>query len=448
MKILIIYQHRVREYDNALLLKAALEKRGHRVEIKHDAAQMSLFRRYDFYLFPCLYDNNQLDFLTYRFNVYNKPIINMRYEQVSTKYDFESGSMAPREEAKKIPAINWGKYDFDYCKMFGMKTNDLKITGHLALDFLRDDFSSFWYTKEDVAQMFNIDSHKKWVLFISTLAYAEDKMSLEKSSRFFGKSKELFQVAEAHTKTRKELLKWVNSLLEQDICFIYRPHPSERTESSIQIKKMIKRHKNKFFVIDRLNIKQWILVSDVVTSWMSSAIVECYFAKKNCLVLRPEGIFIPEEWDSLLYLNAETVTTYDKFQKIISLQLKNETNKEICDFPISDDYICAMYEVSDVPTYKKIVNVIEEYKDSRRDVGSKLTWNIKRFGYLYRNHVCFKIVGKRVYQFFNKYFNYSITDEKIREKFAVGLWESEVRQRKQNKEDERNKNTILKQIVE
>ena len=145
MDILIIYQHRVREYDNALLLKVALEKRGHRVEIKNDAAEMSLFRRYDLYLFPCLYNDSQFDFLTYRFNVYNRPVINLRYEQVATEYDMETGALVPQESAKKIPAINWGRTDFDYCKKYGMSEKLLTITGHIAMDFLRDEFSKFWY---------------------------------------------------------------------------------------------------------------------------------------------------------------------------------------------------------------------------------------------------------------------------------------------------------------
>lgn len=448
MDILIIYQHRVREYDNALLLKVALEKRGHRVEIKNDAAEMSLFRRYDLYLFPCLYNDSQFDFLTYRFNVYNRPVINLRYEQVATEYDMETGALVPQESAKKIPAINWGRTDFDYCKKYGMSEKLLTITGHIAMDFLRDEFSKFWYTKEEIASNFDLDSNKKWVLFISTLAYAEDRECLERGTRFFGESHELYEIAKAHTETRNKILEWVDKLLEkEDVCFIYRPHPSERTESD-RIKTIIEHHKGKFFVIDRLNIKQWILVASVIMTWMSSSIAECYFAKKECFILRPEFIHIPEKWDALIYQNAKTISTYGQFLNSIQITLEREECSDLNNFPVSGDYIRTLYQISDEPVYEQIIKVIDKYSLDIRDIENKSTWNIKRVKYLLKHHMCLKICGKKLYQFMYQYLHFRISDENIRMKFAVESWERDVRDKNYNKKDTEKKLHLLRQIVE
>ena len=150
MKYLIIYQHRSREYDNALLLKAALENDGNFVDIKHDASDLVLFNRYDFYIFPCLYNDDQLKFLEFRFNISSKPILNLRYEQVCTKFDLESGLMAPEGKAKDIPLISWGNLDKEYVINHGMSPENVFVTGHITMDYLRDEFRPFWKSRKEI----------------------------------------------------------------------------------------------------------------------------------------------------------------------------------------------------------------------------------------------------------------------------------------------------------
>ena len=106
-----------------------------------------------------------------------------------------------------------------------------------------------------------------------------------------------------------------------------------------------------------------------------------------------------------------------------------------------------MYECSGEPVYRRMAALIEKYAERGRETGGRLDWNKKRVGYLFENHVCLKVLGKKVYQFAHKYFHYRITREKIREKYAVGLWESEAKQEKLNQKDAQNKIEILKKIV-
>lgn len=444
MKILIIYQHRTREYDNALLLKAYLEEQGNLVDIKHDASEVLLFRRYDYYILPCLYNNAQFDFLTCRFNIYNKPMLNLRYEQVCTGYDYESGSMVPTQRAMDIPATCWGDLDKECCVKHGMLPEAIYVTGHLTMDFLRPEFDSYWMTKELVAEKENIAPDRKWILFISTLSYADDEECLKKGLEFFGEKHELREVAELQSKTRKILLEWFSRIMtEQDICLIYRPHPSEKSDCD-DLNGLKNLFPDRFFVCSEYNIKQWIKVSDVITSWMSTSIVECFFAKKTCFILRPESVDIPAGWDAIMYENCDCIADYDTFYHSV---LREAAEDEKFYFPISDSKILKNYDNTEIPTYKKIAEIIKKTNRIRNIGISYSQWKRYKWKYLFANHVILKVLFKRVYGFLFNTFHIKITDRVLRGKYAIELWEKEFSHRQEYKLENLNKYKKIKSIL-
>lgn len=447
-KLLIIYQHREREYDNALLLKVYFECRGWRVDIKNDAAEFSLFKRYDCYMFPCLYDNNQLNFLKFRFNVYDKPILNLRYEQVCTKYDLIHGTMVPKEIAQNIHAINWGSTDYMNCVDFGMDKSKLHITGHIALDFLRKDFRDFWKTKDEILKQYNLSNNKKIVCFISTLALADDSDLASKSENFFDNSDDVKKSYEFHSDTRKLLLNWFDKYLQdnEDVCIIYRPHPSERADRDL-LRQMNNKYLDRFRIIREENVKQWFLVSDAVLFWMSTSIVECYAARKNCLILRPEEITIAEGWDAMLYENANSIKNYSEFSQHLQMLL-SDNGLTSFEFPIDDEIILANYDISDIPSYERIAEVISEIIDSDTAHCSRIIWFLKRWCYLIKNYVLVRILGKKIYAFFYSKFGIKISNENIRKKFAVEHWENDVDNQIFNRTESKQKIAKLKKIVD
>lgn len=444
MKILIIYQHRTREYDNALLLKAYLEEQGNKVDIKHDASDVSIFQRYDYYILPCLYNDPQYDFLTYRFNIYNRPMLNLRYEQVCTRYDYDSGSMVPTQRAIDIPATCWGDLDKDCCVKHGMLPESIYVTGHLTMDFLRPEFDDYWMTKEEVSEKENIPKDKKWVLFISTLSYADDEECLKKGLDFFGEKHELREVAELQSKTKKILLEWFSKLLtEHDICFIYRPHPSEKADCDA-LNSLKELYPGRFFVCSEHNIKQWIKVSDVITLWMSTSIVECFFARKKCFVLRPKSIAVPDGWDAIMYENCDSIGDYDSFNNAIIQEVIG--NKDFY-FPIPENVITQNYGNSRSPTYKKITDIINKTNNTRNIGINYSRWMLNKWKYIITNHVILKILFKRIYGFLFKYLNIRINNRILRGKYAIELWEKEFLHRQEYRVENLNKYEKIKSIL-
>ena len=70
-----------RELDNALLLKAELEKRGYHVSIMSKTEQLR-FQETDILITPNCYIKSNYDFYRYRFNCKSGKIVNLQYEQV------------------------------------------------------------------------------------------------------------------------------------------------------------------------------------------------------------------------------------------------------------------------------------------------------------------------------------------------------------------------------
>ena len=81
-------------------------------------------------------------------------------------------------------------------------------------------------------------------------------------------------------------LRWFDDFLRghNDVIFIYRPHPSEFVTDRLQILETKFKH---FKVIKDYSVKQWILASDTLITWMSTSIIEAYFAGKSCYIIRP-----------------------------------------------------------------------------------------------------------------------------------------------------------------
>ncbi|SMP56769.1 surface carbohydrate biosynthesis protein [Anoxynatronum buryatiense] len=443
-KMLIVYQLRAREFDNALLLKTIFENNGYIVSIKNDADTFCLFEKFDFIIWPCMYDNNQFDTLSYRFNSCGVPSISMRYEQIFTKHDEDTGVMAPKGKAQDIPTMNWGIADYNYCKMNGVPDKNLSVTGFITLDYLRPEFSGFWYNRDDIADRYNLSKDKKWLLFISSFALA-DNVEVAKTLYTYQEGEDAISISDLNTRSRKEILEWLENLILDDKSYniIYRPHPAEKSDINL-FSDLKKKYPNNFHVIPELNIKQWILTTDIITTWVSTSITECYVAKKHCLVLRPEPY--PQKYDIVLYKDGKFITNYDEFKLEIENSSKQKDFKE--NFPISSDILNRYYDISDTPTYLRIVNEVEKHiNDNPENEINRAQWLIKRWKYLIFKGYILKIYLKRIYQFTHKNFHFSIRDARLRKKYAIQTWEDEAVNKAFNKNDEENKLKKLKSMV-
>ena len=167
---LIIYEHKAREYDNVLLLKKELEKRGYIVCI--ELAGLLDYSKYRKEYKPkvivtySLYNNFSIISLVLSVVGSVKKVVNLQWEQLFQNNDEQIKLHVPREEAKKAVHVCWGNSSYN-----NLIKNDVKncvITGAIQLDFLKPSFSTYFNTREEITKEYNIRKNGRIILYISS----------------------------------------------------------------------------------------------------------------------------------------------------------------------------------------------------------------------------------------------------------------------------------------
>ncbi len=354
LDFLILYEHIVREYESITLLKAELERRGYTAEIRQllDRKKLRLFTKDKpkVVVASAMYDNKTMNSFVYNnVGVCNK-VVNLHWEQVLSEEQENSPFFNCGEAAAYAMHTCWGTKSRDRIVKYGVPIENTAITGAIQMDFLRDEFKGYYKDKQQLCKEFNLDPNKRLALYISSFstAYMSDK-EIDELNKLAGVSFNQFRITSQ--KTMNETLDWVDKFLlteeGKNTEFVYRRHPSEWNSPILE--KMAKKHKN-FHLITDYSVKQWIVASDVIFSWMSTSIAEIYFAKKSCFVIRP----YPLEWeyDPVIYKDCRVVDNYNDFEKTFTM--------ENPPFPIDKDMMLSHYDQTDVPSYIRIADVCEK----------------------------------------------------------------------------------------
>lgn len=339
MDIIIIYERKLRELENAILLKVELENRGLKCDVRQfyevDKLPISKTKKPRIIITPHLYVNKSIPRLFSRFG---KPqvIINLQYEQVLSKKWEKLGSHNPKGEAKKAFHICWGENTRDRLIESGVKEENVKVLGALHLDLLRKEFrEKYFISKDAFATRYGISIEKKWILFISSFTYADitdERLRMNESVA----NTSLDAFVPIHTNSRNKILEWFENVLSKDTesIFIYRPHPDELSLENV-ISLGIK-YKN-FLIIKDESVKNWISACDKIYSWYSTSVVEAHFLEKSYSILRPFDL--PNDFDSVLLKHAKFIKTYDDFEEDYFFSASN--NK----FPIDDYFVNQYYRL-------------------------------------------------------------------------------------------------------
>ncbi len=436
INVVIVIEVANRELDNALLLKAELEKRGFHVSIMNKTEQLSL-KETDILITPNCYNKEDYDFYRYRFNCRSGRIVNLQYEQVLSPIEEDNELYSLDDTAKGITNICWGKHTFDRLSRKNVKAENLPITGAIQLDTTRPFFDSYWKDRETIAGEFHLPTDKKWILYISSFAcFIGSKINEVQKETHTDDNVERFAVVTDNS--QKATLAWFDEFLqnERDYVVIYRPHPVEL--SSPQVQAMREKFPETFRCIQDYEIKQWLKVSDIPCTWISTAIAESYFTGKNCLVFRPEEI--PEDIDCVLYQGVHAARTYDEFRNQI---LQYSSSVEY--FPVRRDLIEYYYDFSSEPAFDKIADIIEKQEPRAKDLQ---TYEKDRWRYLLSEHVPLKLAVKKTYRGWYALTGKKIKNKKFREKFFVEEWEKTVDNRINNTSGIQIKERKLKKIIE
>ncbi len=328
---IILYEHRNRELENAVLLATMLKKKGYKVAIEYRWSARILFQRTDVIIAPYLYFNETvIDFAIHPF-CHVKKIINLPYEQVFLKKDEDLFMNLPKDSAINAIHVSWGKNTTNRLKKVGVKEQNIFEIGSVSIDLNMPKYQNFFLSKEDIARHFGISHKKKWFLFISSFSCVG--LTKDEYKKWKKQTISLEYFTEISYNSQPIILDYLEKLVKDypEMIVIYRPHPHEATCQRLA---ELKTNNNNFKVISDFSIRQWILVSDYVSTWCSTSIADIFFANKPCAIIRP--IPFIEDYDYNMYRKQKIISNYSDLKNFVS----NSAEHLFLDSQSIQEYYC------------------------------------------------------------------------------------------------------------
>lgn len=403
MDIHIFYEHVEREIYNVFLLKFELEKRGYDVAISRTLEpRLPFFNAPKLILMPWLFGDHNVDDLKICYFKRFDKVLNLQYEQVMSQMWLDTGYHDPTGKAKNCNHLCWGQKRKQWFLDYGIPEENLVIMGDIRQDFSKPAFKNFFKTKNQLSEEFNIPKHHDWHLFISSFSYAnptevyrmynEGIIGKENSDKWYSIS----------INSQQKILEWIEKFVNEnpEEEFIYRPHPSEIKSTDYSYLKELDEKYFNFHFIFQYSVQDWILNSDYVNTWISTAIVECYALNKVCNVLRP--VKVDDYFDIPFYIGADHICDYETF--------KERNSSKNFEFPIEYGVIKSYYDTigEEKFIYKEICDYIEYMieKDSFKK-------DYYRHGPIIDNfiYVCKKITDGRIFAIFKNLLKNNIDNE-------------------------------------
>ena len=377
--IVIVYEHKAREYYTSYLIKTELERRGYSVWLCHHSYYhtwwMRLFAKPKIVITLCallteLRKNwTVLEQHTNFLRGKAQFIVNLQAEQMFRNENCEYNVVFDKEYLDKIYYVCWGDWRKQQLLNMGIDENKVRVTGALQLDLCQKRFNSIYKNKEELGKIYGLDSQKEWVLFISSFPYVtyskkEFEWGVKVQNQFGQKTdmNKLYSMKEAATQAYVTILDWIEKYLceNKEQIIIYRPHPGENnTERIEQLRNLFP---DNFYCIRGENIQQWIYVCEYIDTWVSTAVVESYFMNKVCNVVQP--IDAPKDFQPVFMDKFKKINTYEKFveaHKNKNCLVEDERNE------ILDEY----YANKNVMAYEKICDWVEEIYSHDANQGEK-----------------------------------------------------------------------------
>lgn len=355
MDFLIYYETVQREYENACLIKSELERRGYSVKLCatiYTDYWKSFFYKPKVNIVHGFYGESPGHITKLKKKVTTK-VVNLQYEQLVELGEDGLPVQMPKEDCKRAYHICWGEAGANNLRKCGVEENHIIECGPIQFDLVREEFSKYFYSKEELGRQFGIDSQKKWILFISDFAYTSY------NGQIIDKNIRKAEVLNYEAKANKLIMGFIKQFLgkHSDIIYIYRPHPSENIKSEMY---ELEKEYDNFRCIRELSIKQWIHVVDKLNTWNSTAIAEAYVCKKNCMVIDIDESEMTEDcWNYKIDIigKSKAIHTYSEFEK----ENLNYCNFEPKQFPMDFKQFEAYYGTAwkNEPVYLQLCDFLE-----------------------------------------------------------------------------------------
>jgi surface carbohydrate biosynthesis protein len=295
------------------------------------------------------YQNASLEWHTKDFVAFDK-VIDMQWENIVYPKDERAGVFKNYTGiGREVVRVSWGEANKKrLLESAHMDPKNIKVVGHVGMDFLRDELKGYYLSREELFAQYNLPTDKKVLLFASPF-YA-DNLSEEYIAGMCKKHGEDWRdYYDFMMRSEKEILQWMEKLCNEmdDILLIYRPHPGHIGKHMSEVAARC----DNFKVISERSVKQWIVASDIIYTGNSSTIVEAFFAGKMCYLLFPYEV--TDGFELKLVSAGKKIKTYEQFVRTIQ-----EENPE---FPIAKEAINEIYLVDEkVPSFMKLADMAEE----------------------------------------------------------------------------------------
>ena len=312
---LLTYEIKNREVENLCLVKQELERRGYTVKMQ---------QQYDTFfdvpepvdaavaVIPAYYRPRAM-FYTASHLKQTRKIVNLRWEQVLSRANSCRTDNLAAIKTWGYDAVHlaWGAAAVrDMTDNYHVPADHVKLTGHVALDFLRPQLRAYYQNREELFKQYGVPLDKEISLFISSfsLGTMHDKV-LKNAEPSKGALSAVLQLRDVMIESQRIILDWFDQLLADDSrVLIYRPHPEEK--GSPLLEKMQNKHPN-FLVIRERSVKQWILTVDRILNNISTSVAEVYAAGKTCMFLQP--LELPRETSMQLFDHLTVIRTQEQF---------------------------------------------------------------------------------------------------------------------------------------
>lgn len=365
MDFIIVYERLNREYQNAVLLKVELERRGYKCLISQyyeaDNYLKSVFKKDHIILVPNMYIGKNIYRTVSRFGK-PKCIVNLQYEQVLSEKWENLGHHNPKGDATLCQHVCWGENTRARLVNAGVPSGNVHTLGAMQLDLLRSEFrDNKGLLKKSLSSRYDVDIGDKTCLFLSSFTYADISPSrLQMNEKAAGVKLDSF--VDIHTNSRNKILEWLELFLKEnrDITLIYRPHPDELNLSPVI--ELESRYEN-FVICSEGAAKEWIEVSDFAITWYSTTVVETHLLNIPYVILRP--IDLPNDFDSVLLKKGHFVKNYDELSFFASKAFEGSDVKAL-----KDDDIYSYYDIcNEKPSYVRYADYLTHIKESEDEFG-------------------------------------------------------------------------------
>lgn len=344
---LLLYENKSREIESICLLKVELEKKGHSVAVCHVHYFSKRKYKAKVVITPFLYDDSDLYKYVYCICGKAQKVINLRWEQIYSKENEQNLNcfFYPKNETQKAIHLCWGEKQQKTLLELGINYNKLPVVGPVHLELLTN--GNYFCEREYIASKNNLNTDKKWILFVSSFSNTTfTEIEKKNALRVLGEDRVKF--IDVSIESKKKILEWLMKIIkDEQYEIIYRPHPSEKKDISLQ---ELEKKEKRFHVIMDDSVGQWIYCSDYVFNWYSTSAVQSVLLGKGNVVLRP--VDIPDKLDISIFDNAFVIKEYEQMKEVLNNFPQNRRDENFEQYYSLEG--CATEKIVDI--CNKIIN--------------------------------------------------------------------------------------------